>query len=613
MKKKILSLLFALLLSVVLPTLTLATGIEDGETEEISIENTTIEYDFSHVFCGEYDVADYPGMATVHLTECVEVIALLEVAHDGAYHIYTYVYNPGKFDFDFSSSETYVQLSCQGAPAERVSCSLVDSYDDGLIYKLKLEKELVSSEPERVYHISDIELERADASHYSVAINKSYRYFEIGDVRNCAVSDNAVLELNVEHTSYRVNTEGENVYTDIQSVYFNVDNELLEQFDMFRAITVTWQEYEVPNVLIVDDEELAAQLREWVSEDGAPTEDCGFAVAFSPREFWECTPNDEELGLSFKSFGAEMYFNESIIPSTRFYPVLEEDRTFWDDLAGVFKYTITDRGEALEKLPFILYVPRESFSEDQALLVSGQEFLTQYDLSSGLYSESIELINDVLSETFTVHMNGAVERYSVNSLFAQFFFAGVEDFEETLLYNNLQAVDVNDLELSDEDFSTKYLVAVTDAAEIKAAAAQSESTTYLLRYTETQYSVNDAWVIEGEKSDVLACNAFGCNNTYIEGFDTLELTFSSVGANGEEVLTVYDVSSSPTDYISEFTGEEIAPVLPEELTSWAQSLFNSLYGTFNGVKTVLTIVFIVVIALVLIRIISGLLPRKEKK
>ncbi|MBO5287261.1 MAG: hypothetical protein J6B34_03970 [Clostridia bacterium] len=588
--KKIISLLMCLLLfsSSFIPVSALDSDIN---TESVPGE---IERDFQLIFAGKHQLNDYPSDDTGNIS----LIDFLEVSQGAGYTLYAYIYNPACYVIEGIS----IQITLPDGQALNSSCELVDSYE-GRILKYRLSHELISvHQDERSYVIGDIEV-TSGVSTITVAVNDTFKFTRIGENTYSVRNEQESVTLNTRHGYYRVNSEGENNYTDIRSVYFSIDNEMLNSMNL-NSITASWNEYLIPNTLIVNDKTVSDSLRGQSSE-GSP-----YSVAFDPFEYFDIRLNGQ-FGvssnlLSLLAFGCESYFGD-YIPGDDFYPKVYSD-DFWGKFSQWFdaatwggEYsTILKRENSLNDIPFIIYTTSDMSANEQ-IIATAVDFFNQNTIDIN----GLEKLNTFDSVKFDIESNSSLDQFTVASLFERFLlFTGPEKFKNELMYNNLVKVNYEDASLSDAEFSEKYLVDQGSATLMK-QELNMNSTMFILRYAQTSYRVNEAWVIE-RGGNSLACRAYSCDSTFVQGFDTIQCGFEKNG-----VHVIYPVNSSPTNSLPDFTSNQEPSVLPG--TSIFQGMFNNLKDILEVIKSALVVTFIIVTALFAVTIISKILKKGNSK
>ena len=268
--KKILCLVLAAIsiFSLILPVFA-ADGEQGSQINTtFDISKSTISEDFINVFGGELKVEDYPynpldvQKDNIYLITCVEN----KVHSKSKSEMYFYIYNPTKKKLDLSSDKNEVRGWYSRFEDEKsyddYKLKFVCSEADGVLMKFKADGFFTSgayNQEERHYHISGIELVNegeTTAKEYSVAQDYIFRDNENGFVMQ-SCEDIDTVETEVKHTYLRYYNP-DNIFQaiDLQSVYFNISNDIIDKYGYVDRITAEWEECEMYPIFVTDNEEL---------------------------------------------------------------------------------------------------------------------------------------------------------------------------------------------------------------------------------------------------------------------------------------------------------------------------------------------------------------------
>lgn len=185
--------------------------------------------------------------------------------------LYVYVYNPQKRAFDFASAANRIQLAYGKDSAsgyKKYALRLLNVTDDGKFAKYKIAmtdsrraEMLAALDPAaRVYSVSGIELKEKGeklAEEFSVATTYTYtgyaegygQYTEAKSTLSCTRQEQETAELKVKGTYYRYAQDPLKA-TQINSVYFAVDNTLLKKYGTIYRIWAEYYQYNLAPILI---------------------------------------------------------------------------------------------------------------------------------------------------------------------------------------------------------------------------------------------------------------------------------------------------------------------------------------------------------------------------
>jgi len=249
--KKILCLVLATIsiFSLILPVFA-ADGEQGSQINTtFDISKSTISEDFQKVFGGDFDVDDYPYNPldiqedNIYLITCVEN----KVHSKSKSEMYFYIYNPTKKKLVLNTEKNQVRGWYSRLEDERTfgdyELKYVCSEADGVLMKFKADGFFTGGaydQDERVYFISGIELTHVDdegvstVKEYTVAQKYTFRDNEFGFVMQ-SCEDIDTVQTEVKHTYVRYYNP-DNIFQafDLQSVYFNISNEIITFF-LFTA------------------------------------------------------------------------------------------------------------------------------------------------------------------------------------------------------------------------------------------------------------------------------------------------------------------------------------------------------------------------------------------
>ena len=514
---------------------------------DVDLSKSTITEDFVNVFGGEFKVSDYPYNAldiqekNIYFITCVE-----NYVHDKQKsEMYFYFYNPTKKVIDTDSENNKVRASYSRNENEVSYCdyklTFVNSDSDGVLMKFKVKSfftDLAVDQSERCYSIAGVELVthgEPDGTiiDYGVGKDFTFRDNENGFVMQ-GWKESVTVETEVKHTYYRF-YDPDNVYQaiDLQSVYFSIPNDIINEYGYLEAISAKWEECEMYPILVTDNEELSILFEEAVF-NSCPS---SFIASFGYK-----------YGSFLTSSMAWPYFEYGYDPSnTTSSPSYV--------MSGILPAQI------LELIPFIggsFYVEDSWSGGPQEVVLSSDKLLTSMDkygwddvnfvfIDKSNYGDN--------KKAFSVYTLGSTNSLLIpdinlslisNPMFRKFLGGDYIEYPE--LFAPLKKVEAADLSLSEEEFSKKFLVSEDDVESIKNSYSDNE-TLYILNYTVTNYEVYDDVAFGGvEIEDIDDSKSLIAETTAIRNFDLIEAEFNENG-----VVTILPFVSNPTNFIADIT------------------------------------------------------------
>lgn len=630
MKKKILCLAFVLILCLsVFPFSVFASENEFS----IDLTNTSIEDDFGKVFCGllkPEEFVEKPMDDKVYYLISMEGCS----SEGNNTELYFYVYNPSRKDIVKNSAlnkltlATYTGSDDSSANSySKYDAKLVATYGakeksenttDALLlkYEVNLNKSYDITQ-DRYYRIAEVELLiEGDTNATAFVAGKEYKFFNgENGVVNCSSKDLATLEMDAFHTFYRVDTEGVDRYTDIQSIYFPVSNELLKTFGGMYALDLEWYKDALNPVLVVDSSIVRDEFQNnWISNRYSSFKYSLMYERYCPSldliEFYRNGVNVSALSsytwldwanpLKEKSY---YYWNNHKLP---LYPDVGGPNVDSDVTIGSVFYA-------------------HDVTTHEAVSIYGEEILSyinaQGDRASLYASKQLEATKQQFTvETIGNSYDKYVPRTGWLHNFAFWNWNTDKDSGEQVDVSVFETIVLSDLDkLSVKDFSNKYFVDIND---VKCNTGKCENcincrvnddkyddcTWFLLRYDTTFYQSYDAIVIDNEtgnagfnvegdlwKIENAPCNAFVFESQLIRDFDTVAVTFKDV-KDGVEVYSTFPILRSPTTFVADAWN-------PTKKPSFGNLFQDDKDFDWDKFLQILKIVVFVLVSLVLLRFI----------
>lgn len=210
--------------------------------------------------------------------------------------LYVYVYNPRGLDWTKKPAENKIQFRYTGKTTsnfDKYSLQFLNKSEaagyEGLFYKFKIvlsdtERAAILStvnSSARVYEISGIELcdsNSINATDYNISNIYTYTGYAKGygadgtdtDTLSCTSDGLATLTLDVHPTFYRPDgSNGKDQYTQdsLQSVYFSIPNDILNEYGGLSAVKATWLNAVTAPFLVTGNKDIYQKLTNYVGRN----------------------------------------------------------------------------------------------------------------------------------------------------------------------------------------------------------------------------------------------------------------------------------------------------------------------------------------------------------
>lgn len=272
-----------------------------------SFENSNVIDDLKSI--SNFNFNDYKKNSASSVVNPPSIISFIENGYSFSkkvnssnFGLYAIIYNPDLISFDFNSTLNKIELSAgnQDNFFKFHLDYLNDAYDSLYIkFKVSLssgDKEKINeslNRDERIYRISGIELkkkESTNASDYFTQKNKmggiySYTGFAknmgksgVNDSSlNYTVNDLYTLNLDVKDTYYRFNSPDYAISTQLDSVYFGVPNEVLNNYGSLEKIKCEYNEYKTSPIFVLKTDDVPL-FNSWVGKKQTSDNHCNYSL-----------------------------------------------------------------------------------------------------------------------------------------------------------------------------------------------------------------------------------------------------------------------------------------------------------------------------------------------
>ncbi len=510
----------------------------------------------------------------------VQIISFVEFCYSpfttkqDDFGLYVYVYNPRGLDWTEKPAENKIQFRYTGKtttnfdkyPLQFLNKSEAAGYE-GLFYKFKIvlsdtERTAILStvnSSARVYEVSGIELcdsNNINATDYNISNIYTYTGYAKGygadgtdtDTLSCTSDGLATLTLDVHPTFYRPDgSNGKDQYTQdsLQSVYFSIPNDILNEYGGLSAVHATWLNAVTSPFLVTGNKTIYQQLENYVGRDIGNTgrnKNVGYGIYGAYT-----TQGNSVLGDTYV-YASIAYNPWQTVNDARLLPQL--NGLFYADSGNADNYKVSSEN-LLEW--FIDFSERFGSTTDGLILDK--------------YSPALF---DNVDEKFTDMNIQADDKYSLTSekisqdWWQKIFGGSYVSSHKT--FDNIEAIH----KVTDEDFKSGNTELICDNLYINNGdylkfkafydlANVADKTVFLLRYQVSDYKAWEATereyyerstILIGDKTDerTVDTNAYFFQETANLDFDIIDVT-----CNKGDIKTVIACISSPQDIVNPST------------------------------------------------------------
>ena len=669
--KRILCVFFAVLMIASVFSLNIFAKSNENSTEYVDMNKTSIHYDFEYIFASQYKVEEYRENTSAE--GCQYICAMECLNKDtNKYDLYIYVYNPSRVVIEKNSDKNSILLAnyyytTKGQEDEnnynKMALSFVSDYSDelsdeahtnGLILKFKASNLLdYNKSLIRVYRAGDVELlEEKMFVPVSFIAGKELRFFNAAEHLNVnrdyivtTVNDLLTVEVDAFHTYYRVNTESLNKYTDIQSVYFPVANGMLETYGNLYSMDIVWDVYKTNNFIASKNVDATSYINNSIY--GSMKND-KYSVVYGDEQYvgaslytyshfinlmrpFQLYRHDRFRGLEYDIVGRYDYGGDNGILGD--FDVLF-DHDFSDNSECVLDPVLVEcpcQSRDLFDISLVGAFYSANVDSNEEKIVDGDTIVAffnthKYDNDGIIYRDVIE--NHTNFNVF--NSKTSLDEYELSSKWKAFwktYWTEVPSGNK-IEFEPFMTIDTRDLtDLTAKEFSEKYLV---DESGVKCDNSCGECMTcrvnnkkykdctwYLLRFDVTEYQCYEALLLDnktnfdGKSQEYLgeAEKAVVFNTSVIDIFDTISIGFKGASPTGAEVLSVFPIGRSP----SQFASDAFSPEDTGKLFDGAKSAWEKFLDWMNDkLIPFLKIVAFAILVITVLRIVIPLLPRRIK-
>lgn len=502
----------------------------------------------------------------------------------GNFGLYVYFYNAQALDIDTGNHGNKIQLAVKyddnGAPTDYEKfdlrfCSMsTEPNYYRLFYKFKIVDrtgadgktilQRVNSN-ERRYDISGVELVtkgNQNAVEYPVAGTYKFTGYSAGygadenaeSNLQSTVTELETISLDVHSTNFRTSSSsaGKDHQNQLDSVYFSVDNAILEKYGKLQKIKAEWYEYKTAPIIAVSDKGIYDTLNGYVGKNiGEHTDGLRYSLGYDRNVI--SAPYSTIINYGW-SYNVHCYSNTGIVT------------------------TIVDSADKCPLLPYLFYTGGASVKDYTIPAETLKQWIYGYDKSAvnGYLpikngQISADLFSDSVDEGRTRGYNcveiDASEKYDLLSYtenhgfwdkvcdygFFAALFGKVPTDKNVYGIEPIYAVKDEDLSYDDNGIASNLLINADEVSDFKDycnAAKKENKTTFLFRYAVTDYFAGAVDIDDrpSESGLLIKDTAYMAKETVFMDFDIIQLTF-----NRDGVYHVIPVVSNPIDIVGAIT------------------------------------------------------------
>ena len=558
-----------------------------------SYDDTPIESDMAKM-----EEAEYPANALGEPS----IVGLMEYCYSEnsvysqVYGLYIYVYNPTEKPLlQREGTNQVLMANAFGSDGKRsstknYSLTYLDHTDNHRFYKFKItdssEQYTIAKNyaslwnDRRRYEITSLDLHfEGEADRKTTGISKIYEFSGYaawcGDPSialsslECQYYGGQDVHLQVYDTNYRFAHKGNNLYDDLQSVYFALPNEYADQWGNLSRITAEWYQYKTSPMFVTTDSGAYSDLwnmrNKRINDKGQLIDSSGNVLSEDVQTYWRVLWEEEHVAVGGDGFASDYYyFSKGYNGAIR------------EDLLDSGTYELTDEYTDVYRLDWLFYISEEIKSADD-YAVSSDEVKDYIQKYARTFSSSELLMGKYPAQLFERYSGDGykynsfsvtdVDKYVDKNVDQTFWekLWGINNTSE-LTYNPIVTISEGDLVLSAAAFSAKYYVNKDDAEDVINFAKNcynNDETPILLRFAKTEYYASTARFdyAEEKKTDMSEIDGYVAQEHVFLNFDILSLEYTSEDGYTKTVLGVV---ADSIDIINGLTAPEDIPIEEED-------------------------------------------------
>lgn len=557
-----------------------------------------------------YDLSKYAGSNTISM------IMLTEFGYQrqtmSGFGIYCYIYNDtGNPLIDYGRN--MIQMSLDGEHYDKYHMTILDKSDDNKVYKIKISDKSQSGNSiladivghnTRSYTVSGMELLTSKGL-VDYAVAHTFKYTgaasfdeDVASTLQCVVEDQDVVVitgLEDRQTVYRTDMDNQNMnrHNQVNSVYFGVDNAIIEKYGQLQQIEAEWWEYRTKPIMVLNNEdvynELLSNIHGYIG-----SHNCNYDYAIEGDYYDEGNQFPNRTWMY-----NDWYSTDPSIPDGQYLYLTSLPWIFATDYWGqdLDNYLLTE--DRIQKYREE-YEKKGDFSDVDEFGFKYCTDLFDEDVGSGRTAGYNHKFFNTEDPNSMINFTAYDPAYSGWDALKH-LFGWNDDFEE-VLKDQSPIVLIDSTEYakykskSHEQVAKELLIADEDVAAFLSYAERCieyDQTVVLFRFACTTYEAfpvraykySGHTTIDHQVPLAKGTVGFSAEENVFLNFDIMTLGFY----NGEK-MTIIPVVSSPVDIISDVVG----PALPD-LLPWGDPEWGLMDYIYFGLMVVAAVLIFVVL------------------
>lgn len=605
MKKSILSvLIISLILLLAFPIPAFAAETGDVIPSYEKFENTNVIDDLTSA---GVDLDAFKTKDEVALITFQEFAYSYYGSNMGDFGLYVYIYNPsGKAILTDSKSSIMIAVSYDedGKPNDYekfslVVCSRSTGEYSNLFYKFRvvdhisaegstIKQRVSKTSSERRYDVSEFELDFGNNNIEAYGVGGTFKFSGYAkgfgkdketdeSTLRCEVTDLETVTLDVHPTYYRTGVyDGGTAHPDdnhryqINSVYFSVDNRLLEEYGKLQKIKAEWWEYNTSPILVTDNTSVYNALLSWVGVNiGNYNSSVPYSLMFG-------TSNQSGAKRAYYGYNIQTDSeggNSDIVTVSERISLLSwlflsntEDLSVSSDEVNNYYKTYQGSGET---------IPGTNYSSDLFVNAADENRTAGYNV--------VDIDSDDLFDLISYD-----ETHTWWDKFIDFGFSIPDTGESYKNVKPIEKITLSQLSGDNETVSKSILVNENDLDELRSFVTTEtleNKTVFIFRFAVSDYYTFEAnYVRDNNAGKLIDSTVYLAEQTAFLDFDIIQLTF-----NADGVYTVIPVVASPIDVISGIDPppESVFEEALDKAKNWLEALLEKIQELWDKLTAAL--------------------------